>query len=138
MILKKIACLLLMISFCVFRVMAQEIKTPVEIVQDNLEKYNMRDLDGFMTSFSDSILLYSYGRSEPVAKGKEAIRELYKKLFDSSPDLNSTILHRAVIGNRVIDHESIVGRKGSSTKVEMIMIYEVNDQKITSMTVVKE
>jgi hypothetical protein len=111
---------------------------PSEIVQKNLDAYNAGDLSEFMKSFSDSIVLYSFEKKEPIAEGKEAIRALYQKLFEASPELHSTILHRAVIGNKVIDHESITGRKGSSVPVEMVMIYEVSEEHIVRMTVVKE
>ena len=117
---------------------AQQTRTPEEIVQENLEFYNQRNLEGFMSSFTDSIALYTFGNSEPVAKGKEAIRNLYKGLFDASPKLYSTILHRSVVGNKVIDHESIVGRKGSDFPIEIVMIYEVSGDKIVRMTVIRE
>jgi hypothetical protein len=117
---------------------AQQTRTPEEIVQENLEFYNQRNLEGFMSSFTDSIALYTFGNSEPVAKGKEAIRNLYKGLFDASPKLHSTILHRSIIGNKVIDHESIVGRKGSDVPIELVMIYEVSVDEIVRMTVIRE
>jgi hypothetical protein len=119
-------------------IQAQNARNPVEIVQENLDFYNQRNIDGFMSSFTDSIALYTFGKAEPVAKGTEAIRTLYKALFDISPNLYSTILNRSVIGNKVIDHESIVGRKGSQVPIELVMIYEVLDDKIVRMTVIRE
>jgi hypothetical protein len=116
---------------------AQQTRTPEEIVQENLDFYNQRNLEGFMSSFTDSIALFTFGKTEPVAKGKEAIRNLYKSLFDASPKLHSTILHRSIIGNKIIDHESIVGRKGSNVPIELVMVYEVSDDKIVRMTVVR-
>jgi hypothetical protein len=117
---------------------AQQTRTSEEIVQENLDFYNQRNLEGFMSSFTDNIALYTFGNTEPVAKGKEAIRNLYKGLFDASPKLHSTILHRSVVGNKVIDHESIVGRKGSDFPIELVMIYEVSGDKIVRMTVIRE
>jgi hypothetical protein len=119
-------------------VLAQDVKTPAIIVQENLNFYNQRNIEGFMSSFSDSITLFMFGKTEPVAKGKDAIQKLYKELFDDSPKLHSTILHRAVIGNKVIDHESIKGRKGSKKPVKLVMIYEVSGDKIARMTVIRE
>ena len=117
---------------------AQQTKTPEMVVQENLDFYNQRNLEGFMSSFIDSIALYTFGNTEPVAKGKEAIRNLYKGLFDASPKLHSTILHRSIIGNKVIDHESILGRKGSDVPIELVMIYEVSEDKIVRMNVIRE
>ncbi|MCE2711671.1 MAG: nuclear transport factor 2 family protein [Cryomorphaceae bacterium] len=130
--------LLLIFSFLVCFMNFAQKTDPAEIIQKNLDAYNKRDIDEFMASFKDSIALYSHGKSEPIAQGKDAVRSLYQKLFEASPELHSTILHRAVIGNQVIDHESITGRKGSSVPVEMVMIYEVSEEHIIRMTVVKE
>jgi hypothetical protein len=117
---------------------AQQTRTPEAVVQENLDFYNQQNLEGFMNSFSDSIALYNFGKSEPIAEGKEAIRNLYKGLFDASPKLHSTILNRSVIGNKVIDHESIVGRKGSDVPIELVMIYEVSVDRIIRMTVIRQ
>ena len=57
-------------------VLAQELKTPANIVQENLNFYNQRNIEGFMSSFSDSITLFMFGKTEPVAKGKDAIQKL--------------------------------------------------------------
>jgi hypothetical protein len=117
---------------------AQQARTPEEIIQENLDFYNQRNLDGFMSSFTDTIALYTFGKTDAVAKGKEAIRNLYKGLFDASPKLYSTILHRTVMGNKVIDHESITGRKGSDVPIELVLVYEVSGDKIVRMTVIRE
>lgn len=124
--------------FLTFYTMSQNFPSPQAVVQENLDFYNKRNIDGFMSSFSSEIALYTFGKSEPIAQGIPAIRELYGKLFEDSPELYSTILHRTVIGNKVIDHESIIGRKGSKTPIELVMIYEVKDGKIVKMTVVRE
>ena len=119
-------------------IQAQNAINPEEIVQENLDFYNQRNIDGFMNSFSDSISLFLFGKTEPVANGKDEIRRLYKELFDDSPKLHSTILHRAVIRNKVIDHESIKGRKGSKKTLKLVMIYEVSGDKIVRMTVIRD
>jgi hypothetical protein len=122
----------------VIQPLAQELKSSKEVVQENLQFYNKSDIDGFMSSFADSITLYNLGKSEPIANGKEAIRNLYKGLFDTSPKLHSTILNRTIIGNKVIDYELIKGRRGSKSPIKLVMIYEVTGGKISRMTVIRE
>lgn len=119
-------------------VVSQVLRTPADVVQENLDFYNQRNIDGFMSSFPDTIALYLYGKLDPVANGKEEVRKLYNELFEDSPKLHSTILHRAIIGNKVIDHESIKGRKGNKKTIKIVMIYEVSEGKIVRMTVIKE
>jgi hypothetical protein len=47
-------------------------------------------------------------------------------------------LKRIVFDNKVIDHESIVGRKGAKDILEIVMIYEVKDGKIFKMTSIRK
>jgi hypothetical protein len=135
---KLIFLLLFSFSMVVNLAQTQPVKTPADVVQENLDFYNQRNIEGFMSSFPDTIGLYLFGNTEPVVIGREAVRKLYKELFDDSPKLHSTILHRAVIGNKVIDHESIKGRRGSKKPVKLVMIYEVSCDKIVRMTVIRE
>ena len=116
---------------------AQNLSTE-QIVQSNLEAYNNRDLQKFMSWFSEDIELYSFSEMKLVASGKPAIEKLYKELFAASPNLHSTILKRIVFDNKVIDHESIVGRKGTSDVLELVMIYEVKEGKIFKMTTIRK
>lgn len=109
-----------------------------QVVQSNLDAYNNRDLEKFMFWFSEDVELYSFSEMKLIASGKPAIEKLYKELFAASPNLHSTILKRIVFDNKVIDHESIVGRKGSSEIIEIVMIYEVKDGKIFKMTSIRK
>ena len=109
-----------------------------QVVQNNLDAYNNRDLEKFLSWFSEDIELYTFSEMKLVAKGKTAIEKLYKELFAESPNLHSTILKRIVFDNKVIDHESIVGRKGVSDVLEIVMIYEVKDGKIFKMTSIRK
>ncbi len=112
--------------------------SPEQIVQKNLTAYNKRDIKGFMASFSNDIALYNYGDTKPSIVGLEAISGFYKKVFDASPKLHSTILKRIVFDNKVIDHEQITGRVGSEKPVEIVLIYEVKNQKIVKMTAIRK
>jgi len=108
-----------------------------KIVQANLDAYNNRNLKEFMSYFSDDVKLIQFSNQKILAEGKSSVERLYGDLFEQSPALHSTILKRMVMGNKVIDHESITGRKGATEAIELIMIYEVKDFKIFKMTVLR-
>jgi hypothetical protein len=112
--------------------------SPEQVVQQNLEAYNQRNLEAFMSSFSEDIAIYNFSENSPITAGLDAVRKRYQDLFLQSPNLHSTILKRIVFDNKVIDHESIVGRLGAKDVLEIIMIYEVKDQKILKMTVIRK
>jgi hypothetical protein len=109
-----------------------------QVVQQQLEAYNARDIDAFMAVFHADIELWTLGAEKPSASGFENVRDIYKNLFESSPELHSIVLNRSVIGNKVIDYERISGRKGSTDELFLVMIYEVREGKIWKAWAVRE
>ena len=97
---------------------------PIETVQRQLEAYNARDLEGFAETYSDDIRIFRMPSTEPAIVGKEKLREVYRARF-SSPGLHAEIVNRIVIGNKVIDHERVVGIE--KNPVEAVAVYEVVD-----------
>jgi hypothetical protein len=112
--------------------------TVEQVVQQNLEAYNARDLNKFMSSFSEDIEMYNFTDGKMTAKGLSEVRKIYQELFDLSPQLHSTILKRLVFDNKIIDYERIEGRRGSKTPVEMVLIYEVKNEKIVKTTAIRK
>lgn len=112
-------------------------KTPEQIVQENLDFYNQKDIEGFSSLLSSNIKLYEFGRVKPKSVGLYGVKKLYKKLFENSPNLKSTLINRIIIGNMVIDKEHIVGRNGVKEALELVVIYEVTNQKISKLTVIR-
>ena len=100
--------------------------SPEAVVQAQLEAYNAGDIDAFMATFHPEAELFAIGDPIPRAQGRDAVRAIYADLFARSPDLHSELVHRAVLGNRVIDHERITGREGGDV-LELLMVYEVED-----------
>lgn len=112
--------------------------TPEQVVQTQLDTYNNRDIDGFMDTMSQDVELFSFGNANPSASGFSAVKDLYTNLFEKSPALHSTLTNRIVLGNKVLDHESITGRMGSAEVIELVVIYEVKNQKIFRVTVLRK
>lgn len=113
-------------------------KSVEEIVQANLDAYNNLDIEQFMSYISDDIEVYEFENKKLSIKGAEVFRKVYDELFQQSPKLHSTIQKRIVFDNKVIDHEYIVGRRGSDIAVELVLIYEVKDNKIFRITVMRK
>lgn len=108
-----------------------------QVVQRQLEAYNNRDIEAFMALFSDDATLLSFPGDQVLAKGKAQVKEVYQKLFESSPKLHSELVNRSVIGTKVIDHERITGRQGKNEAIELAVVYEVTEGKISRCMVVK-
>lgn len=112
-------------------------QSPEQVVQLQLEAYNERNIDKFMSVFSADIELWTLGENQPWAKGQDSVRTVYANLFKNSPELHSDVITRSILGNKVIDYEKITGRNRGEIRY-LVMIYEVRDGKIFRATAVRE
>lgn len=111
--------------------------TPEKIVQIQLDTYNSRDIEGFMSVMHPEVMLFEFQNSHPKAAGFDEVKTIYSTLFEQSPKLHSELENRIVLGNKVIDHEKITGRLGSTDIIELVVIYELDDGKIKTITVIR-
>lgn len=113
------------------------LSTPEEVVQKQLQSYNARDINGFMSVIEQDALLINHADQKILGRGYDAIKRIYTSLFEKSPKLHSQLINRIVMGNKVIDHESISGRMGSDETIELVVIYEVANDKIFKITILR-
>ena len=104
--------------------------TPADVVQRQLEAYNARDLEAFAATYADDVRLYRMPAVEPGVTGKEQLRTVYRQRF-ASPNLHAEIVTRIVLGNKVIDHERVVGIREHA--IDAVAVYEVEDGLIRTV-----
>ena len=51
--------------------------TPEEVVQKQLETYNNRDIDGFMSVIDQNVTLHDFSTGEITLEGFEACKKVY-------------------------------------------------------------
>jgi hypothetical protein len=102
-------------------------RSPVTVVQAQLEAYNRRDIDSFCALFAEDAQLFELGAPSPMTAGKSALRARYQALFDQSPELLSVVTNRSALGRVVVDLERITGRNGVADPVDFLAIYEVKN-----------
>jgi hypothetical protein len=112
--------------------------TNEEIINNSMTAYNNLDIEGFIDCFSETINMVNFADNTKICSGIEEVRNMYQNLFENSPFLHSTIVSRIVFDNKVIDHESIVGRLGAADTVELVLIYELHAEKISKITVIRK
>jgi hypothetical protein len=127
-----IACIVLLHSF-----MAAQKQSTEQIAQAQLDAYNKRDLKAFIDLFAEDVCIYNFADGTKTIEGKAACELFYKNMFTLSPQLHSTLINRIVFDNKAFDHESITGRFGNTEAYEVVMIYEIKDEKIYKVTAVK-
>lgn len=109
--------------------------SPEAIVDAQLEAYNERDLDAFLASYSEDVVLATYP-NVVTQTGKAEMRARYAKSF-ANPNVRAEILRRIVLGNTVIDHERITAPPAKG-QLEAVAIYEIAGGKIVRVTFVED
>ena len=99
-------------------------KAPVEVVEEQLQAYNARDLERFAATYAQDIRIWRMPATEPSIVGQTKLREVYAKRF-ASPSLHATIVNRIATGDKVIDHERVVGIEAGP--IEAVAVYQVAD-----------
>lgn len=108
--------------------------TPEELVQMQLDAYNDHDIDKFISTYSESIEVFSYGSSAPELVGMHEFKTRYEERFKNKK-LKARVLKRIIKGNIVIDEEYVSGIMDTQTCV--IAIYEVVNNEIIKVTFVR-
>ena len=98
--------------------------SPEAVVQRQLDAYNAKDLEALLDCYAEDAELLEFP-DRPLERGRAALRERYRNRL-AEPDLHARLVHRAVVGNRVVDHEVVTRNfpEGRGT-LEVVMVYEV-------------
>ena len=95
----------------------------VDVVQRQVEAYNDRDLNRFVSAYSETITIFRMPSLEPSISGKVQLAEFYSTQRFNLPGLRAEIVNRIVLGDKVIDHERVWGVRDSP--IEVAAIYQV-------------
>ncbi|SEP45718.1 nuclear transport factor 2 family protein [Mucilaginibacter sp. AW1-7] len=101
-----------------------------QVVKKQLDAYNSKDIDLFMTCWADDALYYEFPDTL-LASGAAAIRERHLVRFQE-PNLFGKLISRTVLHNKVVDFE-LVSRTfpDGPGYIDALCIYEVAGDKIT-------
>ena len=102
---------------------------PEAIVQAQLEAYNARDIEAFVSTYAEDVQLFEHP-TKLLAAGSAQLRARYVERF-KEPNLHAVITKRIIMGDIVIDHERVTRTfpEGPGT-LEAIAIYEVRAGRI--------
>ena len=124
---KKI--IIITLFFVNFWCVAQQQK-PEEVVQKQVEAYFSRDIEAFLSFYSEDVKIYTFP-NKLETDGKAAMRESYSSFFKNAKVLDCKIVKRIVRNTFVIDEELV---KYNDTKFGGVAIYEVEKGKIVKVT----
>ncbi|MGH1383382.1 amidohydrolase family protein [Kordia sp.] len=110
-------------------------ETPENIVQRQVNAYNLRNYEAFFENFSDDVEIYTFPNTLEL-KGIEAYKKDFEGIFERNPELHCEVLNRTVQLNTVIDHERVTFKKGVSN--ETIAIYKIENGKIAKVYFIRD
>lgn len=123
--------LLFSLVFVVVLSNAQNKSVAESLAQEQLDAYNKRDIDAFVKPYTDSVEVYAFP-NQLLYKGKHIMYNQYKDMFTNTKDLHCTIVKRMVLGNKVIDEESVIFN-ASKPPLKAIAIYIIENDKIAKV-----
>ncbi|WP_409416072.1 nuclear transport factor 2 family protein [Flavobacterium sp. PS2] len=109
-----------------------------QIIDDQMLAFNNRDIKKMMPLCSDEIKIFNHADNTITIDGINECEKMFITLFDNSPNLYAEIIKTINFDNKVIVHEYVCGRNGSDEKTEQVVIFEVNNQKITRMDLIRK
>jgi len=102
---------------------------PTEVVKRQLDAYNAKDIDAFMSCWAEDAQYFAFP-SDLLAEGKQPIRERHVARF-REPDLYGQLVSRMNVGDLVVDQEIVTRNFPEGRgRVDVIAIYEVADGRI--------
>jgi hypothetical protein len=108
-------------------------KTPLEVVNTRMEAHNNHNLEKFLETYADDIMIYDYPNTPLGKGGREHIRNIFAPLFKEK-SVKTEIHHQIANGKYVVNHETVT-REGKTT--EYVSIYEVENGLIKSVRFIK-
>ena len=108
---------------------------PESVVERQFAAYAARDVEAFVSTYSEDAVVSLLGSNVPMATGRDQMRQVYGRLFAENPGLRCVLVSRFVKGDIVIDREKISGLAGRSD-FEGVVLYKVRDGLIARSWVV--
>jgi imidazolonepropionase-like amidohydrolase len=99
---------------------------PEDLVQQQLNAYNCRDIDAFLEPYHDEVEVYEFP-DKLLYKGKQTMRLQYADMFSNVTNLHCELLGRLQQGNIVIDRERV---RVFENTFNAIAMYHIEDGKI--------
>ena len=102
---------------------------PESVVQRQLDAYNAHDLGALLATYAEDARHFQHPATL-LATGHAEMRARFAARF-AEPGVHATLLHRAVVGDFVVDHER-VARTFPEGKghIDLVCTYEVRGGKI--------
>jgi hypothetical protein len=101
-----------------------------------MQVYNAHKAKDFAACFTPDAQVFEFP-DHRVQNGRDEIRVHYEKLFEQYPLNKSDVLHRADLGDRIVDHER-VHRSPSARPIDIIAVYTFKGDLVARLDLIRE
>jgi hypothetical protein len=108
-----------------------------QVVEKQMQAFDNRDIESMMTVFNNDIKIINFSDNKILIDGFGECEKMYSDLFKHSPKLYAEIINTIVFENKAIVHEFIFGRNGSDKKMEQVIIFEIENEKISKISIIR-
>jgi uncharacterized protein (TIGR02246 family) len=105
---------------------------PEDVVQRQLDTFNAHDLEAFLESFTDDVVIHDLLDGSPILEGRHAFRARYERVFRDRPRVHAELVGRIVIGDIVVDRERLTDGEEHPPE-DALAIYEVVGDRVRRM-----
>lgn len=103
-----------------------------EIVDKQLKAYNERNLESFLNTYDDKVIVYEFETNKIITEGKKQLSNIMQMAFEKQPDSKTYVVSRINQHNLVIDLEKVTNHHEDESKIiTTVAIYEVKNKLIT-------
>lgn len=109
--------------------------SPEAVVQRQFEAYNSKNLEAWLATYAEDAKQFEHP-GKLLASGLAEIRARAAARFEE-PNLHAKLLQRSVMGQIVIDHETVTRTFPEGPgRIELVCIYDVRNGKIQTASFV--
>lgn len=101
-----------------------------------IHAYNAHKAGEFAACFTADAEIYEFP-GKLAQKGRAAIQAHYEQVFEQYPLNKSDVLHRADLGDRIVDHER-VHRSPSARPFDVIAVYTFKGDLVARLDFIRE
>ena len=112
---------------------ANDIQSPLTVVNQRMDAYNQHDLNKFLATYNDNVQIYTYP-DKRLAEGKAHLKSIFEPMLKEGK-VKVKIHHQIQKDSYFINHETFSYR---NTETEYVSVSKVENGLITEVRFIRD
>lgn len=108
---------------------SSDVQVPRDPVQAQLEAFNLRDIEGFLSCYAADVVIRS-GDGAVLMKGRDEMRNFYAPILAQPGEVRAESLHRLQAGEWTVDEERT---QVSGQEIHALIAYQVRQSLVEAV-----